>query len=108
MSNYAPGPWQVKDEATKDDRYPPYPYSIKDANNNTVAYALHAGHGAVRARDNARLLAAAPDMLAALQALHQAFISGELKYTKRRRSDKDPYHPSNTLMSAAISKAEGD
>lgn len=54
-----------------------------------------------------RLEAAAPDMLAALLAIQAAFADGSIKFTKPRKSDSDPYHPANTAMCAAISKATG-
>lgn len=40
-----------------------------------------------------------------LESVHQAFVSGALAYTKKRRTDKDPYHPSNVQMTEALSLA---
>jgi hypothetical protein len=57
---------------------------------------------------NARLIAAAPDLLAALVALRDGFLDGSIKFTKKRQADSDPHHPANTAMWAAIEKAEGD
>lgn len=51
------------------------------------------------------LLAIASDMLAALEALQQGFMDGSIKFTHKRTSDSDPYHPANVLMCAAIAKA---
>lgn len=52
------------------------------------------------------LLAAAPEMYEALNLIHAAIVNGELKWTKPRRADSDPYHPANIAMSAALAKAE--
>ena len=56
---------------------------------------------------NARLIAAAPALLAAVEAIHQGFMDGSIKWTKKRQSESDPYHPANTLMSAALDKVKG-
>uniref|UniRef100_A0A6H1ZWL1 Uncharacterized protein n=1 Tax=viral metagenome TaxID=1070528 RepID=A0A6H1ZWL1_9ZZZZ len=58
--------------------------------------------------ENARLLAAAPDMLEALKLIEKAFFDGDIKFTKKRRADSDPYHLANTKMCAAIARAEGE
>ncbi len=57
---------------------------------------------------NARLIAAAPDMLAALEAIHNGFVDGSIRWTKKRQSESDPYHSANTLMSLAFEKVRGD
>lgn len=56
---------------------------------------------------NARLIAAAPDLLDACKTILQAFWDGELEFTKKRQSDSDPYHPANAKLVAAIAKAQG-
>lgn len=56
---------------------------------------------------NGHLIAAAPELLDALYAIHNAFLAGEIKWKNPRQSDSDPYHPANIKMSAAIAKAEG-
>lgn len=46
----------------------------------------------------------------ALTAVQQAFAKGEAKFTKKRQSDSDPYHPANVKMTAALfseDKGEG-
>jgi hypothetical protein len=57
---------------------------------------------------NARLISAAPDMHAALQAIQNAFAAGEIMFTQGRQSDNDPYHPANVLMCRAMEKVRGE
>ena len=47
------------------------------------------------------------ELLEALKLIDKAFTDGDLRFTKKRRSDSDPYHPANIKMCAAIAKAEG-
>lgn len=56
---------------------------------------------------DARLIAAAPDLLAALEAIHKGLTDGSIKWTNKRRSEHDPYHPANTLMCIALDKVRG-
>jgi hypothetical protein len=58
------------------------------------------------AKANAKLIAAAPEMLDALLTIRQAFYDGDLKFTKKRQADNEPYHPANIKLHAAIQKAE--
>ena len=51
--------------------------------------------------------AAAPELLAALEAIEAGFRDGSIKFTKKRQSDSDQYHPANTLMSKALAKTRG-
>lgn len=53
-----------------------------------------------------RAMAAAPELLEALEAINEAFLKGEIKFTKKRQADSDPYHPANIKMHAAIAKAK--
>lgn len=55
--------------------------------------------------DDAILMLAAPDLLAALQAISDGFANGSIAFTKKRQADSDPYHPANVLMCAALEKA---
>ena len=55
--------------------------------------------------NDAILIAAAPDLLAALRALEAGFADGSIQFAKKRQADSDPYHPANILMCAAIAKA---
>jgi hypothetical protein len=59
------------------------------------------------AEGNAQLFAAAPELLDALYTIRQAFTDGHLRFTKKRQTDSDPFHPANVKMCAAIAKAEG-
>ena len=44
----------------------------------------------------------------ALTAVQQAFAKGEAKFTKKRQSDSDPYHPANVKMCAALAIKDED
>ena len=57
--------------------------------------------------DRSRLIAEAPDLLEALKLIKKAFADGDIKFTKKRQADSDPYHPANIKMCAAIAAAEG-
>ncbi len=91
-AKHTPGPWYDKNSAGNHQGM-----VISEATGATVAVVYD--------KRDTRLLAAAPDLLAALQAVHAGFMDGSIKWAKPRRADSDPYHPANTLMSAAIDKA---
>ena len=92
-------------------------WRIQNANDDYTRYQVEAdGWGIImRVEDvsneslaNARLIAAAPEMLVALEAVCQAFANGELKFTKRRNGNDAPYHPANVLLTAALAKVKGE
>lgn len=62
-AQHTPGPWHVV--STKPARFPEYRI-IDNAGQYVAAVSIHSHN---RATDDARLIAAAPDMLAALKAL---------------------------------------
>ncbi len=47
-------------------------------------------------------------LLAACEAIQDAFVKGEIKFTRKRQSDSDPYHPANVKLAAAAAKGEAD
>lgn len=53
------------------------------------------------------LHAAAPELLKAVLAVQEGLRDVSIKWAKPRQADSDPYHKANTLMCAAIAKAEG-
>jgi hypothetical protein len=57
-------------------------------------------------RQDRNLIEAAPELLAALYAIRDGFADGSIQFTKKRQADNDPYHKANTMMCAAIDKAE--
>ena len=62
MSNHTPGPWNYAKSDFNDDRYSIY-------HNGPIAYCGENGCGPENTLANARLIAAAPDLLAATEAL---------------------------------------
>lgn len=66
MSEHTPGPWTVSDKNSYDD------FNIRDGDKRVVAQAIHpwtVDNAADEVAANARLIAAAPDLLAALEAV---------------------------------------
>ena len=54
------------------------------------------------------LHAAAPELVEAVKAVQQGFRDGTIRWWDRpRQADSEPYHHANTLMCAAMAKAEG-
>lgn len=102
-AQHTPGPWKFY----RDERY------IESENANLRGDYDHVCDfrtdlaGNVN-EANARLIAAAPDLLAALQAIHAGFMDGSIKWAKKRQADSDPYHPANTAMSIALAKVRGE
>jgi hypothetical protein len=112
MSDHTPGPWKARDYKNDDGdiwvdcdswRNP----KTASCRGGTLATAHEHGAGEGTVEGNARLIAAAPEMLAALELIQAGFRDGAIKWAKPRQSDSDPYHPANTAMCNAISKATG-
>jgi hypothetical protein len=59
------------------------------------------------AMDNGKLIKSAPLLLAACEAIQEAFVKDEIKFTKVRQADNDPYHPASVSLSAALAAAKG-
>lgn len=100
MSVHTPGPWEVRIERGK---HCIRPADVKQAG-HTVGYAPLAkveGDRRVGSQaENARLIAAAPDLLEALEELLSApQLSGEVSFNLRLRIEK---------ARAAIAKATGE
>lgn len=104
MGKHTPGPWEYTENLDA-------LYSMISSGNSVVAGIPCLLDGEMdelpTIRANARLIAAAPDLLAALKAFDEGLKDGSIKWAKPRRADSDPYHRANTLMCAAIARAEG-
>ena len=99
MSKHTPGPWRDVNMGEQIVIIAPVPTAIYDY--YLVATVSKGDH----ADANARLIAAAPELLEALVEISHALADGSLKFTRPRQSDSDPYHKANVLMCAAIEKA---
>ena len=95
MLNHSITPWKT---AIAFDRA--YIRNIKDAQGEIIAQIPDWEDGLAETTANARLMAAAPELLAALQGMIEYFIEGSI----------DDYSDTETMQAAraAIAKATGD
>lgn len=96
VAQHTPGPWAVRPNGANSS-----PFGIEDAEQNHIASAIfEMTNGIEGARANARLIAAAPDMLAALKRLWEL---GQEPYPEVERETADALADARN----AIAKAEG-
>ena len=103
MSHHTPGPWNYAKSDFNDDRYSIY-------HNGPIAYCGENGCGPENALANARLIAAAPELLEALRGIiwklsHNFSPSG--RGGDCRPSTIDRTDATIIIALAAIAKAEG-
>ena len=110
MSKHTQGPWRVKlQQRMAWDRYVPEHWVIKGPNNkhSPIALIRTAGLGAgpsMAVREaNARLIAAAPDLLAALEGAYKHF----LQHMERDWFDDDDQDVMQQMFDA-INKSRGN
>lgn len=97
MNKHTPGPWRIAE--VQPARYPSYPIVNGDGAHVTrVDICAHGRSGA-----DAALIAAAPDLLAALQRATE--VMGVLLYEPT--IDQSAHEKAIALARAAIAKAEG-
>ena len=89
MTKHTAAPWLIGE-----NRYD-YDLIIRSANNDPVCSVIYAGYSKAEAKANARLIAAAPELLE------------ELKNVMDRLVDKNETDDSAINARAAIAKAEG-
>lgn len=77
-----------------------------DTGLDAQTFAVEFFHRAFVGR-GAEVAEAAPLMLEALEAIQEAFAKGEIKFTRKRQSDSDPYHPASVKLSAALAAVKG-
>jgi hypothetical protein len=82
---HTPGPWKVENNK-------PHVYSVLGYDNFPIVWEM----GGINTLENARLIAAAPDLLAALKAMKQSTQDNNCGLVRARE-----------LTDAAIAKAEG-
>ena len=103
MDIHTPGPWELSDDFQ-------IGIPLEDASGENAWIDLEIAYDIFPVENleaNARLIAAAPELLAALEAIDRGLQEGRIKFTKKRQSDSDPYHSENMLMTSAIRKARG-
>jgi hypothetical protein len=103
-AKHTPAPWFVDGVNVKDDPYNRIRYSVV-ATGKTIAnmyYSSYAG-GPTNAVDDARLIASAPELLAALRKIEMAASFAAIPDAQERR-DMDA---ALETARAAIAKAEG-
>lgn len=101
MSNYTPGPWRVKPNSVGGPTVGPEGSVVADI--RTYGGPHVGGRQHPQTDANARLIAAAPDLLEALQAL--------VNQSLQRGVPTDPGHPGRIALAiaeSAISKATGE
>jgi len=101
-TQHTPGPWELSND------HKPSPYVIRQVGRfgGLASVKFHGFNKTERAREeqtaNARLIAAAPDLLNALRSILDSFVTGEHYETK------NPYsRPYVQDALKAIAKAEG-
>ncbi len=101
MSAHTPGPWEI---TAVENSGGILAILGKDAAGDFLIAEIQQGETPATDRANARLIAAAPDLLKALQAIKEALD------TYRRVQDWRPIHflLENKTLEAAIAKATGE
>lgn len=110
MSKHTPGPWRVYGDDTN------IFVGQTDSDNENACDGIRQvcevkqGDSEIpdydEAAANAQLIAAAPDLLEALEAILQGFQKGDFKRTHPRQSNSDPYHPALIAARDAITRAK--
>lgn len=108
-ASHTPGPWTMETVRTSAGvcfKVGPFPWKEGKLNHACIYADYPSSREHAECEANARLIAAAPDLLEALLEFQRGFADGSIKFVKQRQSDSDPYHPANIKMCAAIAKAE--
>ena len=92
MSAHTPGPWHVEGQ---------YVFSPPVASNPICATGRHLGQAIEEVEANARLIAAAPDLLGALRFILAFYEPGQ------RHLDTEAWKQAEGGARAAVAKAEG-
>lgn len=103
MSSFTPGPWEVSPQEIDVE---PFSWGVYRPGHNTKWF----GVAAARTKEDARLIAAAPDLYAALRALNRYAASDYDDFTPCwcRVPGLDRHEDSGcSLARAAMAKAEG-
>ena len=97
MTKHTAAPWLIGE-----NRYD-YDLIIRSANNDPVCSVIYAGYSKTEAKANARLIAAAPELLEALKSV-VAFCDEDMQHRVQTSREYDI----KTLAKTAIAKATGE
>jgi len=101
MSGHTPGPWEVDREQGGGGRF------VRDRHRTLIADAFHKTVPIDERAANARLIAAAPELLAALKAYVEWFGGAHVHGCPADDTCDCPGAAVNALVNNALAKAEG-
>ncbi len=104
MNTHTPGPWTTQGDSHQLSPHPYHEYRFIVSADGIVARMSDSP----TQKADARLIAATPDLLEALQQILVGFEHGDFRRTHPRQADDDPYHPALVAARAAIAKATGE
>lgn len=100
-TQHTPGPWDIEQDEPADWEFgEAHHYRVMDEGGCTVARCYQQPHDTWTAKANARLIAAAPDLLEAAEAMVTKYDSGAF-------DSFDAFLDSFDALRAAIAKAKG-
>lgn len=102
MSEFTPGPWQYRSDGILHGRH--Y-YAILSDDSTEIAYTRSGNYAIENGEANARLIAAAPKLLKALQSLNGA--AGLYRFTCDCDNDPAQLFAAQSIANAAIAEALG-
>lgn len=99
VPSHTPGPWQVTTDRAADAMQ--FPYCVRDAADWSVAYVTGTD-GLAATQANARLIAAAPDLLAAAETAYTVLANAPASKMPKGTAD------AIRALHAALARAKGE